>query len=168
MDSMNRGGGDGFIVHGSQGRGGRGASVERRINYWHGMSWFIHRWGHHCMGLLTYVLVDRGWLGYIRTGLRMMDTVMDWLTCVFCWGWMVIPSLDSRVTISMSSVMRSRRGTVVAMMGGGVVVAVLGVVDSGLYGGGMASLYHLVADLQSQRRGQVRSQHTQEEEVHTD
>ena len=88
--------------------------------------------------------------------------------CVFCWGWMVIPSLDSRVTISMSSVMRSRRGTVVAMMGGGVVVAVLGVVDSGLYGGGMASLYHLVADLQSQRRGQVRSQHTQEEEVHTD
>ena len=81
---------------------------------------------------------------------------------------MVIPSLDSRVAISMSSVMRSRRGTVVAMMGGGVVVAVLGVVDSGLYGGGMASLYHLVADLQSQRRGQVRSQHTQEEEVHTD
>ena len=33
MDSMNRGGGDGFIVHGSQGRGGRGASVERRINW---------------------------------------------------------------------------------------------------------------------------------------
>ena len=74
------------------------------------MSWFIHRWGHYCMGLLTkithchnftpappswvrsccaalnkmpYVLVDRGWLGfcYIRTGLRMMDAVMDrWLT----------------------------------------------------------------------------------------
>ena len=31
---------------------------------------------------MPYVLVDRGWLGfcYIRTGLRMMDTVMDWLT----------------------------------------------------------------------------------------
>ena len=33
------------------------------------------------------------------------------------------------------------------MKGGGGVVAVLGVVDSGLYGGGMASLYHLVAHL---------------------
>ena len=32
---------------------------------------------------MPYVLVDRGWLGfcYIRTGLRMMDAVMDrWLT----------------------------------------------------------------------------------------
>ena len=31
---------------------------------------------------MPYVLVDRGWLGlcYIRTGLGMVDTVMDWLT----------------------------------------------------------------------------------------
>ena len=31
---------------------------------------------------MPYVLVDRGWLVfcYIRTGLGMMDTVMDWLT----------------------------------------------------------------------------------------
>merc|ERR1712222_51263 len=110
MDSVNRGGGDGLIVH----RGG-GASVERGVNYWHRMSWFIHRWGHHCR-LLSYVLVDRGWLGfcYIRTGLRMMDAVMDrWLTGIFCRGRMGIS-----VTISM--------------MGGGGVVAVLGVVDSGL------------------------------------
>ena len=57
------------------------------------------------------------------------------------------------------------RGTVVSMVGGRGVVAVLGVVDSGLYGGGMASLYHLVADLESV---ETRSQHTQEEEVHTD
>merc|ERR1712032_349909 len=77
MDSVNRGGGDRLIVH-----VGGGASVERGVNYWHRMSWFIHRWGHRC-GLLSYVLVDRGWLGfcYIRTGLRMMDAVMDrWLT----------------------------------------------------------------------------------------
>ena len=51
------------------------------------------------------------------------------------------------------------------MMGGGGVVAVLGVVDSGLYGGGMASLYHLVADLKSM---DIRGQHTQQEEMHTD
>merc|ERR1719480_575064 len=57
MDSVNRRGRDGLIVHG-------GSSIERGVNYWHRMSWFIHRWGHHCMGLLTYVLVDRGWLGF--------------------------------------------------------------------------------------------------------
>merc|ERR1740123_1692890 len=145
MDSVNRGGGDGLIVH----RGG-GASVERGVNYWHRMSWFIHRWGHRC-GLLSYVLVDRGWLGfcYIRTGLRMMDAVMDrWLTGIFCRGRMGIS-----VTISM--------------MGGGGLVAVLGVVDSGLYGGGMASLYHLVADLEALDLGQLRGQHNQEE-MHTD
>ena len=36
-----------------------------------------------CSKYMPYVLVDRGWLGfcYIRTGLRMMDVVMDrWLT----------------------------------------------------------------------------------------
>ena len=48
---------------------------------------------------------------------------------------------------------------------GGAMVSILGVVDSGLYGGGMASLYHLVADLKS---GDIRGQHTQQEEVHTD
>merc|ERR1712032_179915 len=141
MDSVNRGGGDRLIVH-----VGGGASVERGVNYWHRMSWFIHRWGHRC-GLLSYVLVDRGWLGfcYIRTGLRMMDAVMDrWLTGIFCRGRMGIS-----VTISM--------------MGGGGVVAVLGVVDSGLYGGGMASLYHLVADLEALDLGQLRGQHNQEE-----
>ena len=53
------------------------------------------------------------------------------------------------------------------MMGGGGVVAVLGVVDSGLYGGGMASLYHLVADLEALDLGQLRGQHNQEE-MHTD
>merc|ERR1712066_370762 len=102
MDSVNRRGRDGLIVH-------RGSSIERGVNYWHRMSRFIHRWGHHCMGLLTYVLVDRGWLGfcYIRTGLRMMDAVMDrWLTGIFCRG---------RMSISM--------------VGDGGVVAVLGVVD---------------------------------------
>ena len=35
---------------------------------------------------MPYVLVDRGgWLGllcYIRTGLGMVDTVMDWLTTI--------------------------------------------------------------------------------------
>merc|ERR1712222_278513 len=141
MDSVNRGGGDRLIVH-----VGGGASVERGVNYWHRMSWFIHRWGHRC-GLLSYVLVDRGWLGfcYIRTGLRMMDAVMDrWLTGIFCRGRMGIS-----VTIST--------------MGGGGVVAVLGVVDSGLYGGGMASLYHLVADLEALDLGQLRGQHNQEE-----
>lgn len=139
MDGVDRGGGNGLIVH-----GGGGASVERGVNYWHCMS----RWGHHCMGLLSYVLVDRGWLGfcYIRTGLRMMDVVMDrWLTGIFCRGRMGIS-----VTISM--------------MGGGGVVAVLGVVDSGLYGGGMASLYHLVADLETLDLGQL----SQQEEMHTD
>lgn len=53
------------------------------------------------------------------------------------------------------------------MMGGGGEVAVLGVVDSGLYGGGMASLYHLVADLEALDLGQLRGQHNQEE-MHTD
>merc|ERR1719215_1462776 len=69
---MNRGGGYWLIVHRSQ---GGGASIQSRVNYWHCMRWFIQRWGHHCMGLLTYVLVDRGcWLGlcYIRTGLGMV------------------------------------------------------------------------------------------------
>merc|ERR1712066_886223 len=102
MYCVNRRGRDGLIVH-------RGSSIERGVNYWHRMSRFIHRWGHHCMGLLTYVLVDRGWLGfcYIRTGLRMMDAVMDrWLTGIFCRG---------RMSISM--------------VGDGGVVAVLGVVD---------------------------------------
>merc|ERR1740123_2148792 len=49
MDSVNRGGRDGLIDH----RGG-GASVERGVNYWHRMSWFIHRWGHRC-GLLSEI-----------------------------------------------------------------------------------------------------------------
>merc|ERR1719480_631747 len=141
MDSVNRRGRDGLIVHG-------GSSIERGVNYWHRMSWFIHRWGHHCMGLLTYVLVDRGWLGfcYIRTGLRMMDAVMDrWLTGIFCRG---------RMSISM--------------MGGGGVVAVLGVVDSGLYGGGMASLYHLMTDLETLDLGLIRDQHSHQEKMHTD
>merc|ERR1719158_1371874 len=48
MDSVNRRGGDGLIVH-------RGSSIERGVNYWHRMSRFIHRWGHHCMGLLTKI-----------------------------------------------------------------------------------------------------------------
>ena len=52
----------------------------------------------------------------------------------------------------------------ISMMGGGGVVAVLGVVDSGLYGGGMASLYHLVADLETLDLGQL----SQQEEMHTD
>jgi len=142
---MDGGGGYWLIVHRSQ---GGGAAIQSRVNYWHCMCWFIQRWGHHCMGLLTYVLVDRGWLGfcYIRTGLRMMDAVMDrWLTGIFCRG---------RMTISM--------------MGGGGVVAVLGVVDSGLYGGGMASLYHLVTDLETLDLGLIRDQHSHQEEMHTD
>ena len=49
----------------------------------------------------------------------------------------------------------------------GGVVSILGVVDSGLYGGGMASLYHLVADLQALHR-QHRGQHTHQKEEHTD
>merc|ERR1719480_105250 len=136
---MDGGGGYWLIVHRSQ---GGGAAIQSRVNYWHCMCWFIQRWGHHCMGLLTYVLVDRGWLGlcYIRTGLGMMNTVMDWLTGVFCRG--------SRMMIS---------STVVGS--GGAVVSILGVVDSGLYGGGMASLYHLVADPKS---GDIRGQHTQQ------
>merc|ERR1712066_973070 len=48
MDSVNRRGRDGLIVH-------RGSSIERGVDYWHRMSWFIHRWGHHCMGLLTKI-----------------------------------------------------------------------------------------------------------------
>ena len=55
----------------------------------------------------------------------------------------------------------------IAMVGGWGVVSVLGVVDSGLYGGGMASLYHLVADLQALDREHSR-QHTQQKEMHTD
>ena len=55
----------------------------------------------------------------------------------------------------------------ISMMGGGGVVAVLGVVDSGLYGGGMASLYHLVTDLQALHR-EHRGQHTHQKEEHTD
>ena len=54
------------------------------------------------------------------------------------------------------------------MMGGGGVVAVLGVVDSGLYGGGMASLYHLVTDLETLDLGLIRDQHSHQEEMHTD
>merc|ERR1719350_1608318 len=138
---MDGGGGYWLIVHRSQ---GGGAAIQSRVNYWHCMCWFIQRWGHHCMGLLTYVLVDRLGLCYIRTGLGMMNTVMDWLTGVFCRG--------SRMMIS-----------VVGRWG--AMVSILGVVDSGLYGGGMASLYHLVADLKS---GDIRGQHTQQEEVHTD
>ena len=54
----------------------------------------------------------------------------------------------------------------ISRMGG--VVSILCVVDSGLYGGGMASLYHLVADLESRDQGQIRGQHTQHQEMHTD
>ena len=56
----------------------------------------------------------------------------------------------------------------ISMMGGGGVVAVLGVVDSGLYGGGMASLYHLVTDLETLDLGLIRDQHSHQEEMHTD
>ena len=55
----------------------------------------------------------------------------------------------------------------ISMMGGGGVVAVLGVVDSGLYGGGMASLYHLVADLETLDLGHL-GQLSQQEDMHTD
>ena len=56
----------------------------------------------------------------------------------------------------------------ISMMGGGGVVAVLGVVDSGLYGGGMASLYHLMADLETLDLGLIRDQRSHQEEMHTD
>ena len=62
--------------------------------------------------------------------------------------------------------MISSTNTVVTMVRRrGTMVTILGVVDSGLYGGGMASLYHLVADLKSM---DIRGQHTQQEEMHTD
>ena len=119
---------------------------------------------------MPYVLVDRGWLGlcYIRTGLGMMDTVMDWLTEIkFTFQECFTLFLQKYVqTLNFPGIFCRRGGGMrISTIGG--VVSILGVVDSGLYGGGMASLYHLVTDLQALHR-EHRGQHTHQKEEHTD